>query len=92
MTGANYTGAALLQGRNWLTANEQATLARAQRLNPAAILTTCSMYTQHLPTARKQISTPIVGIDEAMIQRALNQLEARMHLPCPHRLAQRHRK
>lgn len=33
-----------------------------------------------------------IPITEAMIQRALHEFEARMHLPCPHRLAQRHRK
>lgn len=33
-----------------------------------------------------------IPITEAMIQRALNQLDARVHLPCPHRLAQRSRK
>ena len=33
-----------------------------------------------------------IPITEAMIQRALNQLDARVHLPCPHRLAQRRRK
>ena len=33
-----------------------------------------------------------IPITEAMIQRALNQLEARAHLPCPHRIAQRRSK
>ena len=33
-----------------------------------------------------------IPITEAMIQRALNQLDARVHLPCPHRLAQRRNK
>ena len=33
-----------------------------------------------------------IPITEAMIQRALNQLDARVHLPCPHRIATRRSK
>jgi len=33
-----------------------------------------------------------IPITEAMIQRALNQLDAHVHLPCPHRVAPRSRK
>jgi hypothetical protein len=47
-----------------------AAIRQAELLHPSAVLTTCSMYTQHLPAVRSQLTTPIVGIDEAMIQRA----------------------
>jgi hypothetical protein len=46
------------------------TLRRAAALRPAVILTTCSMYTRYLTQARREIGTPLVGIDEAMISRA----------------------
>ena len=46
------------------------TLRRAAADGPAVILTTCSMYTQYLSQARREIETPLVGIDEAMILRA----------------------
>jgi hypothetical protein len=46
------------------------TLKRAEAPHPAAILTTCSIYTPLLPAARKLVSTPIVGVDEPMIERA----------------------
>ena len=46
------------------------TLQQAEVLSPAAILTTCSMYTRELPRARRQIETPLMGVDEAMIERA----------------------
>jgi hypothetical protein len=46
------------------------TLRRAEDLRPAAILTTCSIYTPHLPAARRLVATPIVGVDEAMLDEA----------------------
>jgi hypothetical protein len=45
-------------------------LGKAQALGPSAILTTCSMYTHHLPEVRARLDLPIVGIDEAMIESA----------------------
>jgi hypothetical protein len=45
-------------------------LQQAQQRGPAAVLTTCSLYTPHLPAARKLVTTPIVGVDEAMLDEA----------------------
>ena len=45
-------------------------LQQAEALSPAAIVTTCSMFTRELPRARKQIETPLMGVDEAMIEQA----------------------
>ncbi len=46
------------------------TLQQAEALSPAAIVTTCSMFTRELPRARNQIETPLLGVDEAMIEQA----------------------
>ncbi len=48
-----------------------ATLKRAEMEDPSAILTTCSLYTKQLPRARKSILKPVLGIDEPMIERAV---------------------
>lgn len=48
-----------------------ATLKRAEAEEPSAILTTCSMYTRQLPRARRWISRPVLGIDEPMIEKAV---------------------
>ncbi len=45
-------------------------LRQAEQLRPAAILTTCSMYTPHMPAARRLVATPVVGVDEAMLDEA----------------------
>jgi Asp/Glu/hydantoin racemase len=45
-------------------------LRQADELRPAAILTTCSIYTPQLPFVRQNIATPIVGVDEALIEQA----------------------
>jgi Asp/Glu/hydantoin racemase len=49
----------------------QQTLGRADAMEPAAILTTCSLYTRYLPLLRMQMERPVLGIDEPMIERAL---------------------
>jgi Asp/Glu/hydantoin racemase len=46
------------------------TLREAEELRPSAILTTCSIYTPQLPAARQVVATPIVGVDEAMLDQA----------------------
>ncbi|MEX0885407.1 MAG: aspartate/glutamate racemase family protein [Phycisphaeraceae bacterium] len=46
------------------------TLARAAAMRPTAILTTCSMYTRFLPAMRERLATPVLGVDEAMIEAA----------------------
>ena len=43
-------------------------LERAERLEPAAILTACSIYTPYLPEARRRFRTPLVGINEPLIE------------------------
>jgi len=48
-----------------------ATLKRAEVEEPSAILTTCSLYTKQLPRARKSILKPVLGIDEPMIEKAV---------------------
>jgi Asp/Glu/hydantoin racemase len=48
-----------------------ATLKRAEEEDPSAILTTCSLYTRELPRARKSILKPVLGIDEPMIEKAV---------------------
>jgi Asp/Glu/hydantoin racemase len=45
-------------------------LQRAEARRPDLILTTCSMYTRHLPTARAKLALPLVGIDEPLLERA----------------------
>jgi hypothetical protein len=45
-------------------------LKRAEEKRPSAIFTTCSIYTKYLPQAREQLSVPVVGIDEEMIEQA----------------------
>jgi Asp/Glu/hydantoin racemase len=47
-----------------------ATLQQARRQGPDVILTTCSMYTQHLPALRAGFDVPVLGVDEPLIQRA----------------------
>ncbi len=48
-----------------------ATLRRAEQRGPDVILTTCSMYTQHLPILRGRFDVPVLGVDEPLIQRAV---------------------
>lgn len=47
------------------------TLKRAEKEDPAVILTTCSLYTREIPRARKLILKPLLGIDEPMIEKAV---------------------
>jgi len=47
------------------------TLKRAEAENPGAILTTCSLYTRYLQSVRSLIKRPVLGIDEPMIEKAV---------------------
>jgi len=47
------------------------TLKRAEAKSPGAILTTCSLYTRYLQRVRSLIKKPVLGIDEPMIERAV---------------------
>jgi len=46
------------------------TIRRAQASAPDVILTTCSIFNRDLPRIRELIETPLLGVDEAMIERA----------------------
>lgn len=46
------------------------TIRRAQASAPDAILTTCSIFNRDLPRIRELVETPLLGVDEPMIERA----------------------